>query len=256
MDNRHSPLPVQPLHNPGESLSERRIDILADSIPWFILIGVTAILALIEWLRWLYNNPPNPVVFTGLALITLSLAMIRILSLWKSHKNYYLGMQGEKYVAQVLNADLRDRGYYTLHDIPCERMNIDHVLIGPGGIFTIETKVARKIEGVESKIVQNIFGLFVYGYSPGWIKKALWQAKTEANNLDQILNTESIAHPKVIPIVFYPGWDVEDDCIDEVWILNEKTLQKKIESLPAILSIEEITLLRNNLEKYVRESDA
>ncbi|GJM24502.1 MAG: hypothetical protein DHS20C16_09170 [Phycisphaerae bacterium] len=38
----------------------------------------------------------------------------------------------------------REKGYRVYHDIQCDGFNIDHVLIGPGGVFVIETKTASK----------------------------------------------------------------------------------------------------------------
>jgi hypothetical protein len=38
---------------------------------------------------------------------------------------------------------LREDGWFALHDVHLDRGNIDHVLIGPAGIFTIETKSHR-----------------------------------------------------------------------------------------------------------------
>ena len=38
---------------------------------------------------------------------------------------------------------LRERGWFALHDVQLGRGNIDHVLVGPAGIFTIETKSHR-----------------------------------------------------------------------------------------------------------------
>ncbi|MBV8710719.1 MAG: NERD domain-containing protein, partial [Solirubrobacterales bacterium] len=35
---------------------------------------------------------------------------------------------------------LRERGWLALHDVQLGRGNIDHVLIRPAGIFTVETK--------------------------------------------------------------------------------------------------------------------
>lgn len=49
------------------------------------------------------------------------------------------GNAGEIKVAAVLEAASGD-GWRTLHDVSCGRGNIDHVVVGPGGILTIETK--------------------------------------------------------------------------------------------------------------------
>lgn len=49
------------------------------------------------------------------------------------------GAEGERAVAAVL-AKLENDGWLALHDVSLGRGNVDHVLVGPGGIFTIETK--------------------------------------------------------------------------------------------------------------------
>jgi hypothetical protein len=49
------------------------------------------------------------------------------------------GAEGEEHVGKLLDA-LADQGWRPLHDVSLGRGNVDHVLVGPGGIFTIETK--------------------------------------------------------------------------------------------------------------------
>jgi hypothetical protein len=49
------------------------------------------------------------------------------------------GAQGEEHVGELLNA-LGDAGWRVIHDASLGRGNIDHILIGPAGVFTIETK--------------------------------------------------------------------------------------------------------------------
>ena len=49
------------------------------------------------------------------------------------------GAAGEELVGKVLDR-LRERGWFALHDVQLGRGNIDHVLVGPAGVFTIETK--------------------------------------------------------------------------------------------------------------------
>jgi hypothetical protein len=49
------------------------------------------------------------------------------------------GATGEEHVGALLDS-LSDQGWRPIHDVSLGRGNIDHILIGPGGIFTIETK--------------------------------------------------------------------------------------------------------------------
>lgn len=52
------------------------------------------------------------------------------------------GAAGEEVVGKALEG-LRECGWFALHDVELGRGNIDHVLVGPAGIFTIETKSHR-----------------------------------------------------------------------------------------------------------------
>lgn len=49
------------------------------------------------------------------------------------------GASGEEHVGEVLAA-LAPDGWRAIHDVSLGRGNVDHVLIGPAGLLTIETK--------------------------------------------------------------------------------------------------------------------
>lgn len=49
------------------------------------------------------------------------------------------GAAGEEFVGALLEG-LRDRGWMVIHDASFGRGNIDHILVGPAGVFTVETK--------------------------------------------------------------------------------------------------------------------
>jgi hypothetical protein len=49
------------------------------------------------------------------------------------------GARGEEAVGAMLDA-LRGSGWRTIHDVDTGRGNIDHVVIGPGGVLTVEPK--------------------------------------------------------------------------------------------------------------------
>ena len=66
-------------------------------------------------------------------------------------RNYRLGFDGERYVAAEL-APLIAKGFRVFHDFQVDfhpggeatRYNIDHIAVGPTGVFVIETKARRK----------------------------------------------------------------------------------------------------------------
>ena len=54
-------------------------------------------------------------------------------------KSWFAGAAGEKKVGDILDG-LAEDGWFAIHEIQTCRGNIDHVVIGTGGIFTLETK--------------------------------------------------------------------------------------------------------------------
>jgi hypothetical protein len=52
------------------------------------------------------------------------------------------GAKGEEDVGAILD-DLAGRGWQPIHDVFIRRGNVDHIVVGPGGIFTLETKSHR-----------------------------------------------------------------------------------------------------------------
>jgi hypothetical protein len=82
------------------------------------------------------------------------------------------GAEGERKVGAVLEG--LGPGWHVLHDVSLGRGNIDHVLVGPAGVFTIETKSHRgnfRIDHLdphmisqayaEKKILEKVSGLRV-----------------------------------------------------------------------------------------------
>jgi hypothetical protein len=58
------------------------------------------------------------------------------------------GAGGEERVGAIVDA-LHARGWRAIHDVDTGRGNIDHVLVGPGGVLTVETKSHRGRLAVE-----------------------------------------------------------------------------------------------------------
>jgi hypothetical protein len=79
------------------------------------------------------NLPALGFIITALAILFFKISFRR----WS---NWFIGKRGEEAVSQALKALSDD--YALLNDltIPDSRGNVDHLLIGPNGIFVIETK--------------------------------------------------------------------------------------------------------------------
>jgi len=69
------------------------------------------------------------------------------------------GATGEEFVGAVLAGKAAD-GWRAIHDVSLGRGNIDHVVIGPGGVFAIETKSHAgqiSVERVDVKMVNQAY---------------------------------------------------------------------------------------------------
>jgi hypothetical protein len=102
------------------------------------------------------------------------------------------GASGEEQVGGILD-HMSDRGWRVIHDASLGRGNVDHILIGPPGIFTIETKshpgpvrVAR-IHGetlrqaqAQRRAIERVTGLEVEPlvvFSRAWVDRPLARRK-------------------------------------------------------------------------------
>ena len=86
---------------------------------------------------------------------------------------WHRGALGEEHVGAIIDS-LRPDGWLAIHDASTGRGNIDHVLVGPGGLFTVETKAHHgridplrldprflKQAYAEGKVVEGVTGLAV-----------------------------------------------------------------------------------------------
>ncbi|HTW42701.1 MAG TPA: nuclease-related domain-containing protein [Solirubrobacteraceae bacterium] len=102
------------------------------------------------------------------------------------------GARGEEHVGGLLDAMCEDR-WLVIHDASLGRGNVDHILIGPPGVFTIETKshpgpvrVAR-VHGetlsqaqAQRRMIEGVTGLEVEPlvvYSRAWVDRPLARRK-------------------------------------------------------------------------------
>ena len=93
-------------------------------------------------------------LFGGLFVVTL----IAVLIYWRKGlrrvESFFRGARGEERVANVLAA--LPETYHVFHDFVAGREHVDHVVAGPAGVFSVETKSWQgKVEIVEGHILVN-----------------------------------------------------------------------------------------------------
>jgi Nuclease-related domain len=150
--NSRSPLTDKPLRNPGQSLERQRDGILYEKIlfpalmAWFLICFIAW-----EWWNYFHPAPRNPIILTVMVIIAVVYIGYRISRMWSEVKQINQGIEGEKAVGQYLEK-LREKGYQVFHDLIGANFNVDHVIIGPAGVFTVETKTISKPLRGQTKI--------------------------------------------------------------------------------------------------------
>ena len=249
---KRSPLDrAAPLRAPGQSLTEQLQDESYDHIaaPGLLAL-VMVIMAGLEWFRYLTAAKPNPVIYTVVAGMTMVYAAIKIWRASKRLAQIRLGRDGERAVAEHLEW-LRRMDFVVFHDVPNGDANVDHVVIGPQGVFTIETKTHSKPVRGECKVTVAAGEVFANGIRMD--RNPLVQAKAQATWMGNFLR-ESQFQPFVWPVVVFPGWYIEsfDIQTEGIWVLETKALKKFIENEPLRHSLDEVKAMASALRSYVR----
>ncbi|MFL5817973.1 MAG: nuclease-related domain-containing protein [Conexibacter sp.] len=115
---------------------------------WALPLVVTPVIAACLGLALLLA-PERPGFFVGLG-VGAAAAMVLILidsPPWHIER-WRLGADGERQTAKALRS-LTRRGWTLVNDVHTERGNIDHILVGPAGVFLLETKKLGGIVTVE-----------------------------------------------------------------------------------------------------------
>ncbi len=245
---KHSPLKSSPLRQPGQSLSEKMADMVDEILLYLVYIVVFVFLALNEWSKLYFNTPPQPLFWTLVAVIVGIYSIIKIMRLWKKVRNYKLGRDGERIVGESLEK-LREKGYKVFHDIVCEGFNIDHIIVGPGGVFIIETKTISKKN--DSKISYDGVDIKIDGFTPD--RSPIAQVIGQVYWLENFIAEHAKLKVKVKPVIVYPGWYVIQEVYDaEVWVLNIKALPSFLEKREVFLDQGQINPIASHIESYIR----
>jgi len=233
--NRKSPLKRSNRRLPGQSLDDEIKEVRDRFFSESAIPAVIAItFAVLEWIRWSTDAKPNPVLFGIIGVIFLCWAAYRYKKSKEKVRRLTLGRNGERAVGQALDV-LRPDGYVVFHDIQGEDWNIDHVLVGPSGVYTIETKTLMKPKRGQAKVFYQGDNL---NNSNVDMSKFLIQARAQSNTIKRLLDEYAHGDFPVRPVILFPGWYVESDTRENntTWVLEPKAFLKWVRNAKSTLS--------------------
>lgn len=249
-----SPLKDKTLRYPGQSVD----DAIRKAGDKFMEDGMVIVwfggFLFVELIQWLFGVPAKIMalgVAISLAIATASYVP-RLVRGRKEIQRLKRARDGERAVAECLDL-LREDGHRVFHDIVRTNFNIDHVIIGPKGVFTIETKTLNKRVGQDVPL--RFDGKTVYVGDAALPDNPVPQAMAQASWLKRTLADSTGKTFGVKPVVVFPGWFVEPSEREEVWVLEPKALRGFLKNEPVRVKAEDVHLAAHHLKRYIRATN-
>ncbi len=231
---------------PGESLRLKLDDLYTDLSADLMLMFFAAILPFIL----LAPNPSEYLVFLVFSFSFVGLFLFGR-KIWKRLpiiRSYRIGFEGERITAQNLTP-LFCRGYYVFHDIPMGDYNVDHVVVGPNGVFAIESKARRKRKSAGTERARVVYdGRSLHYPEVPPETYGLEAAVSRAQGLEKWLSSAVGEKISVWPILALPGWYVQRTRKGNPPVMNPKSIPNFIlKTTKYDLSEQQIKRIRHQL---------
>jgi hypothetical protein len=162
--------------------------------------------------------------------------------------NWRRGAEGERKTAKALRR-LVKRGWIAVHDLPGEYGNRDHVLVGPPGVFLLDTKNVRGVASVEEGLLtvrrpEDERASYQYSRLARGITGASASLREELASRTQVRGLW--VHPVV---VVWPVFEGEPETVGGVTYVGGNQVANWLARLEAVLAPEQVA----GLSRAIRE---
>jgi hypothetical protein len=254
-----SPFSGKFFRSPGQSINRQLAEINDEITLHLVWIITIPILLYAYYISFLYfgTSKPSPTILV-LTLILgagfTAYCLVKFITLLNQRKLKRLGYEGEVAVGQELNHLMR-HGYYVYHDFPAGKFNIDHIVVGPPGVFAVETKAHSKPTSKDRKADAKVkYDGKCLRFTNATDVESLEQAKRQAEWLSKWLRSAVGEAVRVRPVVALPGWFVERVASGGISVINPKNFRSIAKPIAGdILSETMITRIVHQLEQKCRD---
>jgi hypothetical protein len=224
-----NPLAHALLRSPGESLRARMADATLDAAEYAALalfaLPLAAALLAPRWAGEAQLPPREALIaLAGAAALLQAWLAWRLWRTLGRARSLALEYEAEVAAGQELER-LTPLGYRVFHHMPvAERgFSVDHVVVGPGGVFAVETegRTARRANGAEWEVAYDGSSL----HFPGWREtRPLEQAVTRAAWMRTWLSATVGEMIPVQPMLVLPGWSVKRTAVSGIPVLAARRI--------------------------------
>jgi hypothetical protein len=168
------------------------------ALVFLFVVGVSFAVA---WSDRLFSRWIDPGLVRAFILgagFATAVALVAVLMGMDGARSFREGREAERWTARELNR-LRKRGWYVLHDLEIDEGNIDHLLIGPEGVVTVETKLRSADWTITDVSIEDDRHRVL-----PWLDRLLYQAKSQAWSLRSLLSRSGV-RTEVLPVMVLWG---------------------------------------------------
>lgn len=256
---RRAPFTPQLERVPGGSLLGR-IDELSEEITVRVVALITMPIVLYAgYITLLYatGRSADPIGMGLLSVTGLTLSGFFLLTasrLIRTRRSLRLDYIGELTVGQGLNRMMLE-GWRVYHDFPAEGFNIDHVLVGPKGVFAVETKTRSKpVTRSRREDATVTYDGRMLHFPTGSNHEMIDQAKRQSKWLARWLS-QAVGEPLTVrAVIALPGWLVKRVSPEGPPVVNPKQFASLFDHItPRPVSQEMMTRVIHQLDRRCKD---
>jgi hypothetical protein len=254
--NKKSPAREKDLfRSPGQTLM-RRLDQINQEIGFSLLYLLAVPLFIYAaYISQLYFgqkeiNAIGIVIIAILCITCMAYFFYNLVTSIRKKRTIRAAYDSQVAVAQELNQLMRD-GYYVYHNFPGDNFDIDHVIVGHTGVFSVETRTRAKpktAKRMQDATVTYDGRALYFPKGDDW--ETIDLAKKQASWLSNWIQ-QSVGEPVAVrAVVVLPGWYVKRISADGIPVINPQQFSSLFTYIkPRHLSEEMITRIVTQIEQ-------
>jgi hypothetical protein len=222
---------------------------------YVIILPLVIYSALISYSYFQAEQPSPAVIWISsiICVVIIAYMAFKLVKLLSRRKRNRLAYEGELAVGQELN-QLMLHGYRVYHDFPADTFNIDHIIVGPKGVFAVETRTRTKgaiPNGSQEATVTYDGRMLTFADTTDF--ETIEQAEKQADWLSKWLGAATGEPIAVRAVVSLPGWVVKRTSADGIPVVNPGQFASLFEHIkPRPLSETMLNRIKDKLEQKCR----
>jgi hypothetical protein len=223
---------------------------MLDRWTWGMVCATASTIGLMAFCVWYVPRHPQhifAVLVAVIGLIATTSVCVRFYQTRKRLAHFDRDLGAEMTFGQRLDT-LSAKGYRVYHHVRSDRGNIDHVIIGPPGVFVIATKTISKPPRGISEITYD--GEYILINDDDLKPDPLPQARASCDAIDRMLEHGTARRPplRLVMILFCSSWVVTQTGGSGTWVMAPDAFFRLLAHQPELLSAADITLFSTALE--------